>query len=131
MARATKTLMAGILISLIVVFNSIALSSDTHRSFYQVQNLSCGYCLGKIDSKLRELDGYIGLTANFEKELIAVDHRNDLDETEIANALKSIGYPARVCEYGTARYQTLKSESMRWKKPSNGILNRILNFIIR
>ena len=131
MVRVTKILVAVFLTGLIVALNTNAISSDVHRSFYQVQNLSCGYCLGKIDSALRTLEGYIGMAANFEKELIAVDHKINLIESEIAGAMKSIGYPAKICQFDTAQNQIIISESRGWKKPSNGLLNRILKIIIR
>ncbi len=131
MVKVTGVLVAGVHIGLIVIFQSIGWTSDTYRTFYTIQNLSCGSCLLKIDSKLKGLDGYMGVAANFEKQLIAVDHRTILNASVIEKALNAIGYPVVVCQFDSAQYQILKSESMEWKKPSKSRFRRIIEIFVR
>lgn len=131
MVKAKYTLMIALLLSVVLGLNTLAWASDTQRTFYRVQNLSCGYCLGKIDSKLRELDGYLGMSASFEQGLIAVDHRMKLNAGEIVNALNTIGYPAKAYQPGSAQQRQLLTESSGWAKPSKGWLSRIIKIFAR
>jgi hypothetical protein len=57
-----------------IFFSAPAWAEDSRRTFFKVNNLSCGVCIGKINAKLKTFEGYIRMMANIDKGLVAVDH---------------------------------------------------------
>ena len=113
-------------------FSALTWAEDSRRTFFKVSNLSCGACTGKIDAKLKTFEGYIGMLANIDKGLVAVDHRQSLTDSEISGAITSIGYPARVAsesEYDQQR--SISSESPGWISPNDGFFARLLKIFGR
>ena len=88
-------IIACLLIMSFIFFNAFAWAEDSRRTFFKVNNLSCGICIGKINTKLQTFDGYLKMLANIDKGLVVVDHRQNLTDSEISEAITSIGYPAK------------------------------------
>jgi copper chaperone CopZ len=116
----------------IIIFSALIWADDSSRTFFKVNNLSCGFCITKINTKLKTFDGYIRMLANFDKGLVAVDHRQNLTDSEISEAITSIGYPAKVAsesEYDQQR--SLSSKAPGWTSPTDGFFNRLLGIFRR
>ena len=127
-----KLLIPGLLIIALIFFSTPTRGEDSRRTFFKVGNLSCGACLSKIDAKLKIFDGYIRMLANFDKGLVAVDHRQNLTDSEISEAITSIGYPTKVAsESEYEQHGSVSSESPGWRSPSDGFLSRILGIFSR
>jgi copper chaperone CopZ len=127
-----KLLIPCLLIIALIFFCTPTWAEDSRRTFFKVGNLSCGVCLGKIDAKLKIFDGYISMLANFDKGLVAVDHQQNLTDSEISEAITSIGYPAKVAsESEYDQHSSISSESPGWRSPSDGFLSRILEIFGR
>ena len=133
MISGTKQrIVACVLFISIIFFNAFAWAEDLRRTFFKVNNLSCGACIGKIDTKLKTFEGYIRMLANLDEGLVAVDHRQNLSDSEISGAITSLGYPARkasVSEHDQQRSPL--SESAGWKSPSDGFFTRLLRVFSR
>ncbi|CAB1065390.1 hypothetical protein D1BOALGB6SA_10187 [Olavius sp. associated proteobacterium Delta 1] len=131
--QKTKNLIAACLLSISFIFFSVlSWAEDSGRTFFKVNNLSCGACLVKINAKLKNFDGYIGMLANIDKRLVAVDHEQSLTDSEISEAITSIGYPAKMAsesEYNQQR--SISSESPGWKSPNDGFFARLLEIFSR
>ena len=128
-----KSLILTCLLYISLIFCSVpACAEESYRTIFKVDNLSCGGCVGKINAKLKKFDGYIGMLANFDKGLVAVDHRQNLSESEISDAITSLGYPAKVASESEQDQQgSLSSELPGWKSPSDGFFARILGIFNR
>ena len=120
-----------IIISLVFIalifFSTLTRAEDSQRTFFKVNNLSCGACSGKIDAKLKTFGGYKGMLANVDRGLVAVEHSQNLAESEICEAITSIGYPARVAfgsEYN--QHRLLSSDSPGWISPADSFFARLL-----
>ena len=128
-----KSLILTCLLYISLIFSSApACAEESYRTIFKVDNLSCGGCVGKINGKLKKFDGYIGMLANFDKGLVAVDHRQNLKDREISDAITSLGYPAKVAsdsEYDQQRL--ISSESSGWRSPSDGFFARFLRVFSR
>lgn len=74
-----------------IFFSALTWAEDSRRTFFKVNNLSCGSCAIKINTKLKTFDGYIRMLANIDKRLVAVDHRQNLTDGKISEAITSIG----------------------------------------
>jgi copper chaperone CopZ len=125
-------IIACLLIMSFIFFNAFAWAEDSRRTFFKVNNLSCGICIGKINTKLQTFDGYLKMLANIDKGLVVVDHRQNLTDSEISEAITSIGYPAKKAsesEYDQQR--SLSSESPGWRDPSDGFFARIFGIFSR
>jgi len=116
----------------IIFFSALTRAEDSERTFFKVNNLSCGSCLGKINAKLKTFDGYIGMLTNLDKGLVAIDHRQRLTHSEISEAITSIGYPAKVASESEYDQQgSISSESPGWKSPNDGFFARLLRIFNR
>lgn len=73
-----------------------ATAGETTRTTLQVQNLSCGACLAKIETELSTLEGMVGMDADLSQGLVIVDHQAPLVAPTIAYVISDLGYPARV-----------------------------------
>lgn len=122
----TKNLIVACLLFIsFIFFSAPTWAEDSRRTFFKVNNLSCGACIGRIHAKLKTFDGYIRMLSNIDKGLVAVDHRQNLTDSEISEALTSIGYPAKVAsesEYDQQR--SISSKSPGWRSPSDGFFAR-------
>ena len=116
-----------LLVILLILSDSHSQAEDSKQTLFKVNNLSCGGCVSKINTKLKTLDGYIRMLANFDEGLVAVDHSKNLKDREISDAITSLGYPAkRASESEHDQYEPLSSESPGWKSQSEGFFDRIL-----
>ncbi|MBT3224721.1 MAG: heavy-metal-associated domain-containing protein [Deltaproteobacteria bacterium] len=112
-----------------VLFTSVTLAEDSRRTCFKVDNMSCGYCIAKINNKLKTFDGYVDILVNLDQGLVMVDHRQDLTDSQIAEAVTSIGYPARVAfasEYD--QQATISSNSPGWRAGSDSFLAKLMGF---
>lgn len=115
-----------------IFFSAPAWAEDLRRTVFKVNNLSCGVCVGKINAKLKTFEGYIRMLSNIDKGLVAVDHRQNLGDSKISEAITSLGYPAKVAsEYEYDQHRSVTSESPGWRSPSDSILSRILGIFSR
>ncbi len=111
------------------VFGSSAAADEVKRSFFKVDNLSCGACIRQIDKTLKPLRGYRSMLANIDKKLLAIDHTDVLKESDILAALDSIGKSGHVVmkpEFDPKT--TVPSKSSEWRSPSDSLISRILKF---
>ena len=133
MVSKTKKLIAAcLLIVSILFFSTLTWAKDSRRTVFKVSNLSCGACTGKIDAKLKTYEGYIGMLANIDKGLVVVDHGQSLTNKQIAEAITSIGYPAKVAsesEYDLP--ESISSESPGWISPKDGFFARLFKLFNR
>jgi len=130
--RKNILLIAGSLILALVFFSIPSCAEESHRTFFKVGNLSCGACITKINAKLKTFEGYISLMANLDQGLVAVDHRQNFTDSQIAEVITALGYPAQVAsqsEYD--RHGSVSSESPGWRSSSDGFLSRILGIFSR
>ena len=115
------------LFMLFILLGSIAGAEDSRRTCFKVDNMSCGYCIAKINNKLKTYDGYVDILVNLDQGLVIVDHRQDLTDSQITEAVTSIGYPARVAfasEYD--QQATISSDSPGWRAGSDSFLAKLL-----
>jgi len=125
-----SVIIACLLFISIIFFSTLTLAEDSRRTVFKVNNLSCGVCIGKINTKLKTFDGYIGMLANIKKGLVAVDHRQNLIDSKISDAITSIGYPAKVAsESEYDQQKSVSSESRGWRSPSEGFFGKILRIL--
>ncbi|MBW1890110.1 MAG: heavy-metal-associated domain-containing protein [Deltaproteobacteria bacterium] len=97
-----KIVLTGLLVTIFVLVgvNTFAKKETGTRTMLQVSKLSCGSCLSRIDTRLKELPGYMGMAADLRRGLVAVDHQTSLKNDKIAAAITGIGYPATVLASG-------------------------------
>ena len=128
-----KILIIACLLSMsIIFFSAHTRAEDSRRTVFKVSNISCGVCIGKINTKLKTFDGYISMLANIDKGLVAVDHSQNLTESEISEAITSKGYPAKVAsasEYD--QKELVSSDSPGWRSPSTGFVAWFLGIFSR
>ena len=133
MMLGTKKLIAACLLFIsFIFFSALTGAEDSQRTFFKVNNLSCGACTAKIDAKLKTFDGYIAMLVNLDKGLVAVNHRQSLTDSEISEAITSTGYPARVAsESEYDQQESISSESPGWISPNDGFFARLLKIFNR
>ena len=96
-------------------------AGESFRTVYKVRNLSCGACVGKIDTKLKDYDGYMSMLANIDLGLVVVDHRDNLTGGQIAEAITSLGYPAEEATRSESdQCKSVSGKSSGWKSPEDG-----------
>ena len=96
MKHNQKIIILAITAILILFQRQEAIAGDIKRTTLLVSNLVCVSCLSRIEIELKSLVGTIGMISNLEKRIVIVDHKLFLGEKEIAGAITSIGYPARI-----------------------------------
>jgi len=80
------------------------LDKTVKRTIMKVDKLTCGSCLAAINQKLNTFDGIIGLGADLRRGLVGVDHAKTLESKKIAEAITSIGYPAKILSVTEINY---------------------------
>jgi len=94
--RLIKGGIVGIL-ALFLVWNAVSgYAQGLKRTTLEVSNLSCGYCLSRIDAKLSEFQAYAGMDADLRQGVVVVEHQSSLEGEKIASAITELGYPAKV-----------------------------------
>ena len=83
----------GSLIALLLIFASFAYGGEFKRTVMQVSDMQCGSCLRVIDAELRKIPGIAGMTANFRKGQVVVDHETEVSAEEISGLISGLGYP--------------------------------------
>ena len=96
MKHNQKIIILAITAILILFQRQEAFAGDIKRTTLLVSNLVCVSCLSRIEIELKSLVGTIGMISNLQKRTVTVDHKLFLGEKEIAGAITSIGYPARI-----------------------------------
>lgn len=107
----------------------VARAGESQRTFYKVK-LSCGSCVIRINTALKSMGGYTGMTAHVDRDLVAVNHTAALTAGSIQDAVTAAGYPAQLApasEY--APDEDLSAESSGWRDPNTGILMKLLGFL--
>lgn len=59
----------------------------------QVENLKCGGCANTIKNGIRELKGVKEVLVNPEEQWVEIRHEEPIDENQILEKLKVMGYP--------------------------------------
>jgi copper chaperone len=59
----------------------------------QVENLKCGGCANTIKNGIRELKGVKEVLVNPEEQWVEIRHEEAIEENNILEKLKSMGYP--------------------------------------
>ena len=104
-------------------------AGESQRTFYKVK-LSCGSCVIQINNALKALDGYTGMAAHVDRDLVAVNHTAALPAGRVIMAVTAAGYPAQLApasEYDPN--EDLSAESSGWRDPNTGILMKLLGFL--
>jgi len=91
-----KILICSAIILFAVFTFSSAGAENLQRTIMKVDKLTCGGCLTNINSKLGQLEGFVGMRADLGKGIVAVDHRSPLESKKVAYEISSIGYPAKI-----------------------------------
>ena len=94
MTDKTRMMITGILIILLLA--AAANADSVQRTVLRVENMTCGYCLSRINNKLSDFEGMMGMRANLRQGIVTVDHRFSLEGGEIVGAITSLGYPASI-----------------------------------
>ncbi|MBU0730566.1 MAG: heavy-metal-associated domain-containing protein [Proteobacteria bacterium] len=92
----TNKLPFFVLLFLLVMATSSVHAENRIRTLLNVQNLSCGSCLNRIQVVLESLDGFLGMNADLGTGRVAVVHEAVLSGAEIAATITALGYPASV-----------------------------------
>ena len=71
-------------------------SGTITRTTLQVGKLSCASCLTNIARELSSIEVTYGMKGYLNRGVVLVDHVNTFDNSKIAAAISSLGYPARV-----------------------------------
>lgn len=79
---------------------------------YNISNVKCAGCVGKIESQLKELSGISSAQVNLLDKTVQIEYANNKQEDSVREALDKLGYPIEI---------TPKSES---------IFSRVLNIAI-
>lgn len=121
-----------ILIWLVVWFcqpGLVGRAGESQKTFFKVK-LSCGSCVIRINTALKAIDGYTGMTAHVDRDLVAVNHTADLPAGRVIKAVTAAGYPAQLApasEYDPN--EDLSAESSGWRDPNTGIIMKLLGFL--
>lgn len=140
--RLIKRGIVGIL-ALFLVWNAVnGYAQILKRTTLEVSNLSCGYCLSRIDAKLSGFQAYAGMNADLRQGVVVVDHQASLEGEAIASAITELGYPAKAvstrdiskdpdsisnqrksayscCGGGSAKYSGCPVSATAWKRLLN------------
>lgn len=116
--RKITGVLIGLPLSLLLA--GAAAATDLNRTNFQVDKLSCGSCLSKIEAELKTIPGAIGMQADLRNGLVTVDHSSTLAEKEIASAITGLGYPARPLTTWAITEQDAISFSDEDKTPRGG-----------
>ncbi len=79
---------------------------------YNISNVKCAGCVGKIESRLKELSGVSSAQVNLLNKTVLIEYANNKQEDSVREALDKLGFPIEI---------TPKSES---------IFSRIFNIAI-
>ncbi len=79
----------------LVTAKNINTDKEVERSFFQVENLTCGSCIVEIEKELKTHVGIVSLAADLSMKLVAIDHTPDLSKEQIAAAITKTGYTAK------------------------------------
>ena len=73
-----------------------SVAADSTRTTLEVQNLSCGACLSRINEALEGMEGFKDMDADLYQKMVAVDHQKPLTAAMIAETVTGLGYPATI-----------------------------------
>jgi len=59
----------------------------------KIPNMSCNHCIHTIESELRELAGFISVTASLDTKQVDITWDKPLDWDRISSLLREINYP--------------------------------------
>ena len=79
---------------------------------YQIDKMTCGSCIGNIESALLDLDGVSSVEVNLTSSRGRVTYDPQrVDSEQIAETISAAGYPAKIrLELGPAEYQAMQQE---------------------
>jgi copper chaperone CopZ len=98
----------------VAVWNTkIPVNQAVNRTTFQVSNLSCTSCLANIEEKLKTMPQTIGMNGYLRKGVVIVDHQAELNGNNIAAAITTLGYPAKVVS--TSKIPAQKALAARTK----------------
>lgn len=90
------TVFLGLAAALVMAQNPAVAPANgpVKRAVFQVENLTCGACLSKINSALGPVEGFSGMGANLLRGMVAVDFVIPLTPEAIGKTITDLGYPA-------------------------------------
>ncbi|MEM7688467.1 MAG: heavy metal translocating P-type ATPase [Pseudomonadota bacterium] len=62
---------------------------------FTVPGMKCAGCIGKIERELPKITGITGARVNFSAKRVAIEHAPSLDDDDLTQALRSIGFEAQ------------------------------------
>jgi len=65
---------------------------------FTVPGMKCAGCIGKIERELPKIDGITAARVNFSAKRVAIEHASWMDESDLEEALLSIGFEAQRVE---------------------------------
>jgi copper chaperone CopZ len=80
----------------LTTWKAVPASGTITRTTLQVSRLSCTSCLSNIARELSSIEETYGMKGYINRGVVIVDHVNTFDNSKIAAAISSLGYPARV-----------------------------------
>ena len=88
-----------LLLTLTLTYGTLrAAEEQVTRTTLAVERIKCGACLRVIDAELRKVPGIMGMSADLPTRRVTVDHDPEVTSAEVATAITTAGYPARVVE---------------------------------
>lgn len=107
----------GLAVALFAVAGWLLVSTSTTSANaalaeYQIDKMTCGSCVGNIESALMDVDGVSGVEVNLTSNRGRVTYDPErINSQQIAETISAAGYPARVrLELGPAEYKALQQE---------------------
>ncbi|MCY0148559.1 heavy metal translocating P-type ATPase [Hoeflea sp. G2-23] len=70
--------------------------SDLHHFRLSIEGMSCASCVGRVDKALKAVPGVTGASVNLASETAQFDLSNQGNLSDVAEALETAGYPARI-----------------------------------
>ncbi len=83
------------LAAFLFLFPPAVLSQERQKTYFMVENLSCGGCLVSIETELTKLKGFSAMNGDLATGVIEVEHTAQLSPAVIKHQLAGIGYDAR------------------------------------
>ena len=72
--------------------------TERHQKTLNIEGMTCASCVGRVEKALSGLEGVTGVTVNLAAETARLSVETPAHLTKAADALKTLGYPARTAK---------------------------------
>ena len=72
--------------------------TEIHQKTLSIEGMTCASCVGRVEKALSGLEGVTGVTVNLAAETARLSVETPAHLTKAADALKTLGYPARTAK---------------------------------